>query len=241
MKSVTEIYEQMLDQNYLGLDKWAHHLSVYDRFLTGHEPVEGETFTLVNFSESIDSGLLFHRLLSSWGLEDFRVFQVYKYSEKDPTELAEAGVFSEQGDYEDDGYLAKLYNRLGRIDVLIDDTHYTNSQRTIFKTLYSRMPAGSLYFVEDTYFNYRTTHINCQPTFMEMMQTMIQRLDEWQSNQMDDNQFREPHWKRDIEYTNVSEFPRQTTGIHFFNGMVLLEKDSVEAPSQLVKKWGKPT
>ena len=52
MKTITQIYDKMLDDNYTGLDKWVHHLVIFEDYLTKLKPKNSLTkFNLVNISK----------------------------------------------------------------------------------------------------------------------------------------------------------------------------------------------
>lgn len=234
---ITEIYDQMLDENFIGLDKWQHHLAIYDKYLSGFRPGEGEKFSLVNFSESVDSSILFARLVATWELEDVSILHVHK-NDKDVSDLKERGIKTMQGDYGDDVFLRKVVSAAGAMHIVIDDTHYTNSQRAIIKGIYPRMAADSCLFVEDTHLNYRKDYVTSKPTFLEYMQTLYRELDDWHNNSMQDKQYQLPESRRDISaYNQVTQFGSSTSGIHLYNGMVVFEKQKQTPPWQKIRKW----
>jgi len=237
-KNIFEIYDGMLDENFVGLDKWQHHLTIYDKYLVKPENLGDETFSLVNFSESVDSSILFARLLTTWELEkEVNMVHVHKH-DKDVSALQMMGIKTLQGDYGDDAFLRKVVSAAGAMHVVVDDTHYTNSQRAIIKGIYPRMNHDSVLFVEDTYFNHRKDYITSKPTFLEYVQTLYRELDDWHNNSMQDKQYQLPESRRDIAaYNQVTQFGSSTEAIHLHNGMVVFEKSKRTPPWQKIRKW----
>ena len=238
MKTITQIYDKMLDDNYTGLDKWVHHLVIFEDYLTKLKPKNSLTkFSLVNISESIDSSILFHNYLSQWNLEEFQIIHVHE-NPKDVSELKKLGIKTMQGSAEDESFLRKVASAAGSFDVLVDDTHYTNKQRTIVKFLYPRMADNGVLFVEDTYLGLRKEYVTSKPSFLEYVQTLYRELDDWHNNAMQDKQYQLPDQRRDIaEYRQLTQFAKNTKCIHLYNGLVVLERLSIEPPYQKVRHW----
>lgn len=241
MKLLNEIYDEMLDENFTGLDKWEHHLEIYDELLPKAKPAGDDTLGIVNISESVDSSILFYRYIQNWNVhpDNLRFIHIHK-NPKDTASLTSLGIKVMQGDVEDDAFLRKVASSAGAFNILIDDTCYTNSQRSILLRLYPRMSDSGLLFVEDTYLNYRKEYVTSKPSFVDYIQTAYRNLDDWYNNAMQDKQFQLPMARRDkdfSDYRQMTPFGLVTKSINLYSGMVVIEKADIQPPYQKVRKW----
>jgi len=237
MNTLKTIYEEMLTEGFTNLDKWQHHLTIYDRYLTNYTP-DNEKFVIISLGENLDSAILFYRYFMQHGIDNTKFVHVHKEN-ADTLALAEKGIFVEQGNYEDDNYLKDLMKRLGAADIVIDDTQYTNSQMMAFKALYTKVKPGGFLFVEDTHLNYRKDYRNSRIPFVEYLQTLYRQLDDWWNTPSQDKQFTLYKSLRDEQtYSWVSDFGKKTEGIHLHGGMIVLEKSlEPDFPWQKTKTW----
>jgi len=124
----------------------------------------------------------------------------------DTVEVEEEQIEVIVGDQADPESLRQVKERIPKMDIVVDDGgHQMNQQITSFTELYPHMTAQGVYLCEDTHSSY------AQPpdstTFVQLMQRMVDQIHAWQA----------PH-------PEVSEFTRTTDSIHFYNGVVVVER-----------------
>lgn len=117
------------------------------------------------------------------------------------------------GDQEDRAFLSELRNRVGEVDILIDDGGHTMAQQlATFDVMFDAVAADGVYLVEDLHTSYWPEYGGGwkQPgTFIEFTKSLVDRLNAWHS--------------RDPELVPDS-FTKAVTGLHFHDSIVVIEK-----------------
>lgn len=127
------------------------------------------------------------------------------------------------GDQEDRDFLRSLSQSIPRIDVLIDDGgHSMKQQIHTFEELFKYVASNGVFLCEDTHTSYWKNYgggYKRHGSFMEYSKGLIDQLNAWHSE--DTNNFK------------VDDFTRTARSMHFYDSMVIIEKDKVEKPESL--------
>jgi hypothetical protein len=139
------------------------------------------------------------------------------------TSLDEPGIEIVIGDQGDRGFLRRLAQQIGPIDVLIDDgSHLMGHQIATVEELYGALRDDGVLLVEDTHTSYWREHgggLRTPYTFMEFAKRLVDELNAWHS--------RDPH------SFAPGGFTRGTRSMHFYDSVVVIEKSPVSPPQEL--------
>lgn len=131
-------------------------------------------------------------------------------------------LIGDQGDRE---FLRNVKTSLNSLDIIIDDGGHTMSQQTItFEELFSCVNESGIYLVEDMHTSYWPQYgggYRKKDSFVEYSKNLIDQLNAWHSKTPE---------------LSVSGFTRSTTGIHFYDGMLVIEKYPNTLPPKALKK-----
>lgn len=201
------------------LHKWVHYFDVYHRHLA---PYRGRDLTLVEF------GVFHGGSLRMW--RDYfggraRIIGV----DIDPrcAQLAEPGTEVVIGDQEDRGFLARLRDRVGPIDVVIDDGGHTMGQQiATLEELWPAVRDGGLYIVEDLHTSYWEEFGGGwrQPgTFVEYAKDLVDEMHTWHTRERGHQ---------------PSAWTRSIAAMHVYESVIVLDKAAV--PEPVVRRMGEP-
>lgn len=133
------------------------------------------------------------------------------------------------GDQGNPQFLQQLAQRIGPIDVLIDDGGHTMSQQlTTLQALYPALTADGVMLVEDTHTSYWREYgggLRNPNTFMEFCKRLVDELNAWHS--------------RDPNSLAPSPFTRMTRSLHFYDSVVVLERGNHPKPEE--RQTGTPS
>lgn len=130
------------------------------------------------------------------------------------------------GDQADRGFLREVADELGRLDVVSDDGgHRSDQQIASFEELFPRLEPTGVYACEDVFTSYLPkwgdgrggrAHTG---SFIDHARGLVDELYAW--------------CRDDVlagERVEVGELARTLRSVHFYGGLVIFEKDVVEAP-----------
>lgn len=194
------------------IHKWIHYFDVYHRHF---ERFRGRPVTVVEF------GVAHGGSLQMWRDYFGPAARIYGI-DVDP---ACADLADDErttiliGDQEDEAFLRRIAEIIGPIDVLIEDGGHTmGQQHATFDVMYPHVRPGGVFLIEDVHtsywFEYGGGHRR-EGSFMQRAQELTDELNAWHS--------------RD-ERLRVGEFTRTTRSMHFYDSIVVFEKDAVEPP-----------
>lgn len=113
------------------------------------------------------------------------------------------------GDQADLSFLARVLERTGPPDIVIDDgSHRQVDVNASFDFLYPRLTPDGVYLVEDLHTAYWPEYVGDSATFMERCKRRIDEL--------------HAHYSRGSAPT--TEFTRTTESIHVYDSVVVIEK-----------------
>ncbi len=124
------------------------------------------------------------------------------------------------GSQEDKIFLESIINKIGPIDILIDDGGHTQNQQIIsFEVLFKNLKENGVYLCEDTHTSYMNVygggHLR-NGTFMEYSKKLIDKLNAYHSEE---------------KSLYVDEFTKTANSIHFYDSIVVIEKSKMIPPS----------
>lgn len=127
------------------------------------------------------------------------------------------------GSQEDPIFLDSLVQEFGQFDLVLDDGGHTMTQQiTSFNMLYPSVRPGGIYMVEDCHTSYHEQFgggIRKPDTFIEFAKRKVDEL----------NGIHVQGYHREFQ----TEFMRSTSGISFFDSIVVFEKDIIETPESV--------
>ncbi len=197
------------------MNKWRHYLDVYHRHF---QRFRGKPCTLVEF------GVFHGGSLQMWrhylGPQARIVGVDINPRLKD---LGEPGIEIVIGDQGDRRFLAELAQRVGPIDILIDDGgHHMHQQIATLEGLYGAVKADGVILVEDTHTSYWSEYgggLRTPHSFMELAKHLVDDLNAWHS--------RDPH------SFAPGPFTRSTQSLHFYDSIVVIEKGAHPQPEEI--------
>ncbi len=202
------------------LHKWVHYFDIYHRHLA---PYRGRAITIVEF------GVFHGGSLRMWRQYFGRRARLVGV-DIDPrcADLAEPGIEVVIGDQEDREFLATLRDRLGPIDVVIDDGGHTMAQQiATFEVLWPAVRDGGLYLVEDLHTSYWEEFGGGwrEPgTFIEYAKGLVDEMHAWHTRERGHQ---------------PSDWTRSIAGMHVYDSVIVLDKATLSAP--VVRMAGKPS
>jgi cephalosporin hydroxylase len=134
------------------------------------------------------------------------------------------------GDQADRSFLATVRDRVPRIDILIDDGgHRMEQQIATFEELYPHVQQDGVYLCEDLqtslWPNFGGGYAR-KDTFLEYSKALVDRLLSWHS--------------LDSAALRVDDFTSTTHGMHFYDGVLVIEKRRMEPPRQFMTYGSAP-
>lgn len=215
------LYKYFKSNNKNLIHKWLHYFNIYHRHFDKYRNKE---ITLLEFGVSHGGSLLMWR---DYFGKNARIIGVDINPECKQFETKNIEIYI--GSQEDRNFLQKLMSKIGKVDIVIDDGgHTVLQQNTTFDVVYEHVKPGGTYLVEDLHTNYWKEFgggLRTQNTFVEKSKDHVDQLNAWHS--------------RDGESLVVDDFTRTTTSMHYYDSVIVYEKDTVSEPTH--KQIGKQT
>lgn len=199
--------------------KWEHYLEIYHRHL---ERFRGQPITLLEFGVKHGGSLQLWReyLGPEARLIGVDIDPRCKSFEDDRTEIF-------IGDQGDKTFLLQVAERIGPVDVLIEDGgHHPHQQLATFRVFYPRMRENGCFIIEDLHTSYWPSYsggLRRRGTFMEFAKSKVDQLNAWHSRE---------------DGFAPTRFTRTTHSMHFYDSVVVFERGRVRRPR--TRKRGVP-
>lgn len=133
------------------------------------------------------------------------------------------------GDQGDPAFLARLRDLAPSLDILIDDGGHTMQQQLVtFREMLPHVQANGVYLCEDTHTSYWREFgggFRRPGTFIEVMKELIDHLTAF--------------FSKDPKELAPSEFTRSVASMHFYDSMVVIEKQVRSEPRRF--RSGQPS
>jgi SAM-dependent methyltransferase len=193
------------------IHKWMHYFDIYHRHF---EPFRGGPVTVLEFGVYHGGSL---QMWKHYFGPQARIVGVDINTAC--RELAEEQIEIVIGDQEDRGFLSALRDRLGPLDIVIDDGGHTMSQQiATFEEMFKAVRNGGIYLVEDLHTSYWEEYgggFRVAGSFIEYAKVLVDQLHGWHG--------------RDGA-PPVTDYTRQIRGMHVYDSVIVLDKDDVPQP-----------
>jgi len=203
------------------IHKWMHYFDIYDRHFA---PFRGRPVNVLEFGVSHGGSLqmwkhYFGRSAHITGVDINPAC----------ARFIEDQIDVEIGDQEDRAFLRKLGDKLGHIDVLIEDGGHTATQQiATFEELWPRISNGGVFLMEDLHTSYWENYgggYKRPGTFIEYAKDLIDQQHAWHS--------------REKDAFDVDEYTRTIRGMHIYDSIIVFDKAEIKRPTH--RKTGRPS
>jgi len=203
------------------IHKWKHYFEVYDRHFSRYR---GTDVHVVEFGVSHGGSL---QMWKEYFGPHARIFGIDINPHCKELEEEQIEIFI--GDQADRKFLNSLKEKLPRIDILIDDGGHTMEQQIrTYEELFPSIDEEGVYLCEDLQTSYLPEWgggYKKRGTFIESSKAFIDSLHAWHSVQP--------------SRLSVTDFTRSVQSLHYYSGVLVIEKRPVERPVHL--KAGTPS
>lgn len=206
------------------LYKWDHYFDIYHRHFSGFRarPIR-----------MLEIGVYKGGSLDMWR-DYFHLDSVIVGIDIKPEckDLERGNIKVRIGNQKDPAFLHSVVDEFGPFDIVVDDGgHLSGDQITSFKVLYPQMAANGVYQVEDTHTNLWPSYLRRSggATFLSFCNQKIMELMQWTGQEHLVDRFHLPRAARSGTLP-VTEFCRSTTGMAFYDSVVVFEKGERPEP-----------
>lgn len=194
------------------IDKWHHYFDVYETYFKRYRKQK------INFLEiGVFQGgslLMWEKYFSAdsiiYGID---INPLCKKLEKNNIKI----LIGSQSDKE---FLKSVISEVPKFDIIVDDGGHTMDQQiTSFEILFDHLNEGGIYLCEDTHTSYWKEWgggLKKKHSFIEFSKNLIDEMHAW-------------HIDRKIR--PISNYTRSIKSIHFYDSLVVFEKEVVKEPS----------
>jgi cephalosporin hydroxylase len=202
------------------IHKWLHYFDIYDRHFA---PYRGKKITVVEFGVSHGGSL---QMWKKYFGRKARILRVDINPEC--AKLVEPQIEIVIGDQEDRKFLRALRNKVGDIDVVIEDGGHTMPQQiNTFEVLWPAVRDGGVFLIEDlhtSYWPHYDAGYKKPGTFIEYAKDLVDQMNAWHSRE---------------ESLAVDKYTRSIKGMHVYDSIIVFDKGEVTKPKH--KRIGTPT
>jgi 23S rRNA U2552 (ribose-2'-O)-methylase RlmE/FtsJ len=197
------------------IHKWQHYFDIYDSHFSRFRNTDVH---VVEFGVSEGGSL---QMWKHYFGPECRIYgvDINPYCK----ELEEDRIKIFIGDQEDREFLRSLVREIPRIDILIDDGgHRMQQQINTFEELFPHVQPHGIYLCEDMHTSYWKGWggggYRKRGTFIEYSKNLVDSINAWHSQT--------PRLK-------VTDFTRSARSLHFYDSVLVIEKDVVNEPFHL--------
>jgi 23S rRNA U2552 (ribose-2'-O)-methylase RlmE/FtsJ len=194
------------------IHKWVHYFEIYDRHFA---PYRGKEITVMEFGVSHGGSLDMWR---DYFGKKARIIGVDINPECEKFKDKNTEIFI--GDQEDKSFLKKLMDKVGPVDIVIEDGGHTMvQQNNTFEVVYPTMNPNGVFLIEDLHTSYWDGYgggFRKRDTFIEKAKDLIDELNAWHS--------------KDNESFRVTDFTATTHSMHFYDSIIVFERRKTVKP-----------
>ena len=194
------------------INKYNHYFDVYERHFNKYR---GKKATIVEIGVFQGGSLqmwrdYFGNEATIWGLD----------IDPDCKKLEENDTHILIGSQEDPNFLNSILEKIGPIDILIDDGGHTQNQQIVsFEVLFKHIKEDGVYLCEDVHTSYMNVYgggHQRKGTYIEYTKNLIDKVNAHHSEESS---------------LVVDDFTRSANSIHFYDSIVVIEKAKMVSPS----------
>ena len=209
-----DLEKYFLNDHELPLSKWWHYFEIYDRHFSKYRNKD---------IVILEIGVLNGGSLRMWKEYFGPGAKIYGIDINPACKQLETdGVEIFIGSQTDAAFLNQVKEKIGKVDVLIDDGGHTMDQQiTSFEHLYSSVKDDGVYLCEDLHTSYWYPWgggLNRPGTFIEMSKNLVDKLNHWHCKDV----------SRD-------HFCDHTYSMHYYDSVLVIEKRKMMHPFNLEK------
>lgn len=192
--------------------KWLHYFEIYDRHLSKYR---GKEVTIMEIGVNKGGSLklwknYFGRKAKIIGIDIMPECKLYE------EEQIEIYI----GNQENRGFWRDMKEKIPKVDILIDDGgHYMKQQIVTFEEMFPHVEDDGIYICEDMGTSYEVkkykSGYKAPNTMIEYSKNFVDYINAWFSEQ---------------EGLEVNEYTRSMHSVHYYTGMVVVEKQIMGAP-----------
>ena len=208
---MNDLEQYFKNNNKRLIHKWNHYFDIYERYFSRYRGKEVIVLEIGVFQ----GGSL--QMWKDYFGDQAKIFGI----DINPQckALEEENIQIIIGSQEDPNFLNEVKSKIPPIDIIIDDGGHTmNKQIISFEVLFSHMKADGIYLCEDVMTSYWLTYGGGHKrsgTFIEYTKNLIDQLYAFNSQQ------------RSLV---VCDFTKTANSIHYYDGIVVVEKSKRETP-----------
>ena len=194
------------------INKFNHYFDVYERHFNKYR---GKKATIVEIGVFQGGSLqmwrdYFGSDATIWGIDIDSACKT----------LAEKDTHILIGSQEDPTFLKSILEKIGPIDILIDDGGHTQNQQIVsFEELFNHIKEDGVYLCEDVHTSYMNVYGGGHQrngSYIEYTKNLIDKINAHHSEEVS---------------LKVDEFTRTANSIHYYDSIVVIEKAKMVPPS----------
>lgn len=220
MKEKSDLEKYFRSNTKRLIHKYNHYFDVYERHFSRYR---NSSVVVLEIGVSHGGSL---QMWKSYFGENCRIYGI----DIDPRckELEEKNIEIFIGSQSDRKFLKEVKEKIGQVDILIDDGGHTMKQQIIsFEELFGIVKKDGVYLCEDLHTSYWLSYgggYKRNGTFIEYSKNFIDYINAYHSKQ------------RSLK---VNDFTKSVDSIHYYDSIVVVEKKEIKPP--FAEKSGNPS
>ncbi|MEE9465617.1 MAG: class I SAM-dependent methyltransferase [Candidatus Neomarinimicrobiota bacterium] len=197
------------------IHKWKHYFEIYDRHFARFR---GRDVTVVEFGVNQGGSL---QMWKDYFGPKCKLFGIDINPHCKQLEEEQIEIFI--GNQSDREFLKTLAEKIPKIDILIDDGGHTMKQQiNTFEELFPCVDEHGVYLCEDLHTSYWPRWgggYKKRGTYLEYSKNFIDYINAWHST--------------NSNRLSVTEFTRSVHSLHYYDSVLVIEKRSIESPTDM--------
>jgi len=197
------------------IQKWMHYFDIYDRYFSRFR---GADVNVLEFGVAHGGSL---QMWKHYFGPKAKIYGVDINPHCKQLEEDQIKIFI--GDQSDRQFLKSIADAIPKIDILIDDGgHKMTQQINTFEVLFPHIDKNGIYLCEDAHTSYRRKcggGYKKKGSFIEYGKNFIDYINAWHTQQP--------------KKLNISDFTRSVYSVHYYSGVIVIEKRPMEMPYDL--------
>ncbi|OOZ59048.1 hypothetical protein BOW44_12525 [Solemya velum gill symbiont] len=189
------------------ITKWNHYFDIYEEFFSRYR---GSDVRILEF------GVFQGGSLKMWREYFGDNCTIYGVDINDECKkFEENGIEIFIGDQEDRGFLKEIAQKIGTVDIVIDDGGHTMKQQiNTFEEIFPSVDKDGIYLVEDLHTSYWPDYeygggYKNKKSFIEYSKNFIDYINAWQSKSV---------------RLNINKFTESVESLHYYDSVLVIKK-----------------